>query len=327
MTSIPDHDDRPITELTLAADLTDQERKLVLAHSKERNRLQAIRTVIERETEASTAENREVDHELITLHTERATESAKTVEQLEEQIAPLREEREERATEVRQMLLTAGLKTAQDIIDAGCTGLFATFSSIEAVQRVQQNMGGSGVGLPCYIGHDRFCLVHQTIGGRQDGQKAAHPDYIAAVSRELTLDEKRHHKVVESARRQHGSDRIAQARQLLQEEEERKRKRAQGGSDTSVMEDVVAAEPQDMAEAFRCTEHGELFWGCRFCVAQAIVEGDLVPHFLVHCDDEITTNDWHDGNGVEERLEELNVSKATVYVRVATFTRRLARDR
>ena len=154
-------------------------------------------------------------------------------EVLRDRMVPVRREKAER---VQKLLMNHGVQRAQEIIDNGCTGLFRLFlpsdeegpigfasgihsslqegkeeTAIETVRFVRENMGGARVSLPCYVGPDRYCLIHQTIGGLQFGQKALHADQVRYISRDLTPEEKGHVNLVENVRRREGNMRDGKA--------------------------------------------------------------------------------------------------------------------
>ncbi len=85
-----------------------------------------------------------------------------------------------------------------------------------------------------------------------------------------------------------------------------------------------------------CEEHTKTDWGCRHCIAQAVVEGDLEPVFALPVSVGFDTAHGPTREmtalapaDVEPRLAELDANgtgKAELFVRVATFTRKLSRD-
>jgi hypothetical protein len=137
--------------------------------------------------------------------------------------------REMAAGNVRAILRRCGVAHAQDIVDLGCTGLFSKLcgsapdpafavvaaDSLVLVQRVRANMGGSLVGLPCYVPPDRFCLIHNTIGGLsvEKGQASRYPEVIPQVSRDLSPQERGHVSLIEAARNTDATTRAGQLRE------------------------------------------------------------------------------------------------------------------
>jgi len=315
-------DDRTLDQITFAGDLSDEERDLVLR----REGVQAEIRSLEAGARSAEADGKETAW---SAHP-RLEELKRVLASISEKIEPLRLAREGTAEEIRRLLAEHDIHTAEDIVEAGCTGLFGELSSLELVQRIRDNMGGSQIGLPCYVGADRFCLVHRTIGGLQENQEPKNTKYVSSISRELTDLERGYRKVVEHARRQQGPNRMAAAQEMLREEEERRRKdKNRHGDDSTDGEEVFTEELRDMADYFKCTEHGEFFWGCRFCVAQAIVEGDFEPLFFVKTDDDPGAGEVVAGAAVVDFLENLNndgVDSATVFAKVAAFRRKLARE-
>lgn len=341
--SLDERDTRPLAELEFAQDLGDEERNLVIRRQQLEDQLAAARGAIVAENSKKDDEGNEIppDQKLLAQRTEEADSLIHAIDRLTEKIEPYAAARKRLAEEIRGLLADAEIQTAQDIIEAGCTGLFGKLSSVETVQKIRDNMGGSRVGLPCYVGRDRYCLVHQTIGGLQDGQTARHPNYVAAVSRDLTDHERGYVKTVEHARRRQGQTRMADAQEELRNFSDDGVRRVNEGKSGSIEQIhptpegfsgvITPPSPPDMIETFKCQEHGELSWGCRFCVAQAVVEGMLEPEYLVLSPDStsIMMADRCSGIGVIKRLEmgeEAGVSSLVVYVKAASFTRKLSRD-
>jgi hypothetical protein len=237
------------------------------------------------------------------------------------------------------ILKAAGAETGQDVIDLGCTGLGGVEAGINDAIFVRENMAGAGFGLTCYVGPDRYCLVHETIGGLQTDkrQEPRHVGYLAQVSRELTEAERQHVGIVESARRvkaREGINKRETAREILNEgpqglplegaDELAEEMRRHGSTHGSFIPD----------EPFTCPEHDKLLWRCRFCVAAEIVKGELIPSFLfapategnsVEADNFSTI----EPNDIESRVAEMDgkgLDAAAVFVKVAVWRRKLARD-
>ncbi len=120
------------------------------------------------------------------------------------------------ANRVRAYFATWGAKTAQDIAELGCTGAYCaargggnnidTDRLVGEVRWVRENMGGSLVGLPCYVPGDRFCLIHNTIGALNIKgqftveQKPRFPEAVQHITRDLTAAEKASVELIEAAR-------------------------------------------------------------------------------------------------------------------------------
>jgi len=233
---------------------------------------------------------------------------------------------DEVAARVRGILMKAGAHTGQDVIDLGCTGLVGTGTTIEDAIFVRENMGGAGFGLTCYVGPDRYCLVHETIGGLQTDKKQEprHVEHLEKVSRELTSEERQHVGIVESARRvkaREGINKRESAREALNNE----------GLPLEGVEELAAEMSRDRGfvpdKPFTCPEHDKLLWRCRFCVAAEIAKGDLIPAFLFAQEGNLVVE--IDPNDIEKRVEEMNASgldAASVFVKVAVWRRKLVRD-
>jgi hypothetical protein len=85
--------------------------------------------------------------------------------------------------------------------------------------------------------------------------------------------------------------------------------------------------------SWKCPEHVTTNWACRHCLAQAVVEGPLEPTFLtgvqlvpgglVHVSSPLSVLEPH---AALVEADKQGAENAALYVRVATFTRKLARD-
>ncbi len=292
------------------------------------------------------------------------------------------------------------LATAQDIIDEGCTGLGARGMSVEEITKFRLGLAGSGVGLPCYVGPDRFCLAHNVIGGLQEGQEQRHAGAVNAISRELTVPERAHIAVMETARRANrDSVRDALSGHRLPDDFLKEVGAVIEGPHVppeladapappappaspapasipagTVMAVVPAghvppapaihfecvacgavypwpvpglpadvqpkerrctrcfALPDDAEVRFKCPDHDETTWHCRFCAAAELVRGGLSPAFLMgHAvGTAVAMEDMTELNGqdIAERLtkfEEAGVDGAVLFVKVARWTRKLSR--
>jgi hypothetical protein len=238
---------------------------------------------------------------------------------------------------VRDLLRTLGIKTARDIELLGCTGAKAQGLSIEQISALRLSLAGGGVGLPCFVGIDRFCLAHNTIGGLQVEQEQRHPEFVEAVSRELTREERGRIELIEAARRKRGKtldDRIMSTtdilagRELPDGFEAQERVLPESGqtkppTPTSMLEAVLR---QDERSFFVCVEHKKTNWACRYCVAQAIVEGPLVPEYVVKNGPSGPAYPAADAMAEVETFDLGGALEVTIYVRAARFTRRLARE-
>jgi hypothetical protein len=245
---------------------------------------------------------------------------------------------------VRTYLHEIGVSTAEDIEHLGCTGAAMMGLSIEQIASLRLRLAGGGVGLPCYVGIDRFCLAHNTIGGLQHEQMQRHPEYVAAVSRELTPEEAGKVELIEAARRKQGkslNERLVDTTDILAGREMPKGFEAVDGSRTeSTLRSrgvPFSDEPAPAVEyLFICPEHKKTNWSCRYCAAQAVMEGALVPTYALEAmhpetetilaDDDmrVVAADQVEANLTEH--DKAGAASAHLYVRVATFTRRLARE-
>ena len=177
---------------------------------------------------------------------------------------------------IRGYFEQVGVKVGQDIIDLGCTGLvsklretgtLAIAITLNTAQYIRRNMSGSICGLPCYVPRDRFCLVHDTIGGLQaagnmDGPQAPrHSEALPLMSRELTEDERR---TVAGINAKLAADAKEKALADYGAEE------IEEPSDTAPAPSCPIPQPP-----FKCPNHEEPDWDCRKCIAQAIVEGPM----------------------------------------------------
>ena len=225
---------------------------------------------------------------------------------------------------LREVLEACGVAVAEDIARLGCTGLFDHGHDLPTIQFVRRNLAGSGVGLTCFVPPTRYCLGHDTIGGLQEGQACAYESSVEGISRPLTKEEAEHMGIVERVRRRKGHESLDRR---LHEAMEALNPDADTTLSTSPAPLSKVPSHVKAQRAFTCEEHAEPFWGCRFCLAQAIVEGDVSPRCLLTWDDGENFENV-DASEIEGRLaafDENGVSAAAVYVRVLRFVRRLAR--
>lgn len=226
------------------------------------------------------------------------------------------DERETRQARVREMLKAAGVTNATELVQCGCTGLAAAGVNFEAASFIRRHMAGSGIGLPCYVGMDRFCLVHNTVGGLQEGQQQRHAQYVGEISRELTEAETMTTRYIDRARRATneagGNDKghaaglltgyakdAAELAAAVAEDFEtfpERRAQAEAAGDTELPTPPLPVEQiermmhaartlkaleQTPEATFRCPEHTETEWRCRLCAAQLVATGALDPQYLV----------------------------------------------
>jgi len=249
---------------------------------------------------------------------------------------------------VRTYLADAGCVVAGDIEQLGCTGVLrhegmchdgdtATeeqiiAGTIAAGTRLRLGLAGSGVGLPCFVPPTRFCLVHNTIGGLEDEQVVHHGLYIERVSRPLTPAEEAKTVVMRHAGQMKS---VGELNDFIA-----------GRSPLDVEGDDEPELPISKlgAQSWTCEEHATTVWSCRYCLAQAVVEGPLIPvtlvasHAKLDADGKMTTpidSEFRlSGDaGVAAVLKDFEGDRirsgsimADVWVRVAAFSRKLARD-
>jgi hypothetical protein len=228
------------------------------------------------------------------------------------------------------LLRACDVKTADDIMALGCTGAMASGLSIEDIQFVRMGIAGGGVGLPCFVPPTLYCLAHDTIGGLQKGQKPALYSVVENISRELTPVEAGSSALVTAAMRARGEDKMQGAFEILQGD-------AMPADWSSATADVLldraaATQPSVVAASWKCTEHAQTNWSCRYCVAQAIVDGEIAQEFMAVSDHPtagpgpVMAFASSDFESTLKEENESNVTKLVVYARVATFTRKLSRD-
>jgi len=244
-------------------------------------------------------------------------------------------QRDRMELEIRRKLSCASVSCAQDIIDLGCTGLvmrlsrnMPEFEAVEALQYAQDiraNMAGSVCGLPCYVPDTRFCLVHNTVGGLQlsgnkDGpQLNPYPEGLELCSRELTVEEVAKMRGVHAFIQDQGAKEVAEHfnAEVISE-------------DTEAHFDFETKEvttPAVVALAsFTCPEHSEFISGCRFCLAQSIVDGPLEPQLRIHAE-------YSDSHSIESAdaslLSDLltsDVISVEMYVLAARWSRKLTKE-
>jgi hypothetical protein len=229
------------------------------------------------------------------------------------------------ADRVLEILRTCGVKVADDIAELGCTGVVApAHSTIEHGRFLRLGLAGGGVGLPCFVPPTRYCLIHETIGGLESGQEAHHPEMVESISRELTPVEAARTRVVEAARnsgKNKVGDQVAHAVDVFLNPAA-----VFEGHD---VDDATEPVPYGAPPAWKCPEHTTMKWGCRYCAAQAVVEGPLEPHYTVESSATNLEIEHVEAAALSEYLascEKDNATAVAVFVQVATFTRKLARD-
>lgn len=192
---------------------------------------------------------------------------------------PTEVRRESVARTVRSLLRKCGVKVGGDIATLGCTGVFKSLSvhgfgdmnGVQAGMFLREGLAGSGVGLACFVGPNRFCLIHNTIGGLQPGQEAHHVEVAPVISRRLTRAEEGKVRLVEQGRRMYARGNANDAAAMLSGFDREAVKAALGG-------EIVEEDTPDLlpGAAWRCEEHRVFVEGCRYCLAGKIVhEGPL----------------------------------------------------
>jgi len=283
--------------------------------------------------------------------------------------------RADTATIVRGILTACGCTIADDITKLGCTGLAAHVEKVVAFiaqlpvlpvpfdtvqdrlvtawgRFLRLGLAGGGVGLPCFVPPDRYCLVHDTIGGLQDGQQQHHVELVDAVSRELTAAERASTAMVESARRVKGAEAASELLTGWKRGEAvkavKERLEEEGVGELPV--ELPVGAPVAMREAmpngpvtfsrtvapWTCAEHEHTNWKCRYCVAQAVVEGELEPSYSITFDTavELVAAPGVPARGISpeelqsqlDKLDGTGVPRVDVYVHAARFTRKLSQD-
>lgn len=306
----------------------------------------------------------------------------------DEVLALWKETHKNALTAVRAILDACGCTIADDIVALGCTGVahklpgevptalakkcgFSLFGSssaryddgktadraspiVDIVRFLRMGLGGSGIGLPCYVPADRYCCAHEVSGGLQDGQAQYYPDEVNVISRELFPEERAQMELTDHAKR-------AEEREAADVLAGRKLPEGWLRDSTCTCVQKLAncpkcktgvyalvAASQDLLEAgladaqagrvapvsasvlqsWECPEHKETMWACRYCVAHAIVEGDLVPTLAVR---PAVGGFTKAGVSAREAMEEVayldmaGAARVDLYVLAATFTRKLAR--
>lgn len=237
--------------------------------------------------------------------------------------------RDEIRTWTREILTLCAVSTADDIARLGCTGAYEAGISIENTAKLRLALGGGGVGLPCFVPIDRYCLVHETIGGLEPGQLQRHAQCVEKVSRPLTTMEQARVALVQQARRQGKKDKDAAADVLTGQDEEGVQKALANIIGDAPILTVPPIAPRLQPVSSRlwvCPEHQTTDWACRYCVAQAIVEGPLVPLFTL---DRSGADVVMSSVKLEEELARADrecVGATRVMVQATTFTRKLSRD-
>lgn len=241
----------------------------------------------------------------------------------------------------RALLTRCGITEAREIEALGCTGATKHGLNLDEIRNLRLGLAGGGVGLPCFVDSNRYCLAHNTIGGLQHEQLQRHPEFVEQISRPLTRKEAGHVAFTEAVRHSTDAsagvgDRIASGAGMLNgygempkgtemvEEEPSSRdelhEQMMGGTRPPVL---------PLGHPFTCPEHTSLVWTCRFCVAHAVANGELEPVFAVHRPEGEEPGDATLGilgNELVDTIEKLDAAGANeieIYVLVKTMKRRL----
>jgi hypothetical protein len=247
-------------------------------------------------------------------------------------------DREATAVWVRETLKRCGVSVAHEIETLGCTGAIAKGLSLDDVQKLRLGLGGGGVGLPCFVSPSRFCLAHNTIGGLQEQQKQLYPETAESISRPLKPNERGHIEMVEASRRVRGSN---LDERLMKTADALRGRELPPGVETAedekdATESFAQASPTLMpvpnigSSAFTCPEHRSTVWSCRYCVAQAVVEGSLEPTFAIATESADWKTDGLAPAKLESALDQLDkegLARVDIYVQVARMERKLTRSR
>ena len=240
---------------------------------------------------------------------------------------------------IRQLLRRCDVKVGGDIETLGCTGAMKHGLALDDVFHLRLGIAGGGIGLPCFVPSSRFCKAHNTIGGLQEGQKPYYEEAVPMVSRELTAKERGTVAYTEAVRHNAKSnvgEQMTAAQLALSGHGELPFGTELIEEDESVPQAPLEVEttrvvPLEVAY-WKCPEHRQMNWSCRFCLAQAIVDGELVPEFVVHQPEHDTIASLGQavfglsGPELVDTIEQLNhagVDKVEVYVLAKTLTRRL----
>lgn len=223
------------------------------------------------------------------------------------------------------ILRDASVKTAQDLIELGCTGLTIRLpvraQAIQDATLVRENMAGAGFGLPCYVPPNRFCVVHNVIGGLQPNQVQRHAEGVEVCSRPLTPEEKAHasgmlafvaNEGAKEAKEHFGAERV--------DSTEAPAEPAPTSGETGMT--------RVLKDGFRCPEHTITFWACRYCLAALILNGPLEPETFAevsHGKDQDNTY-LDDLAQLPELLETTPGQSVRVFVCVKRWTRKLVED-
>jgi hypothetical protein len=255
-------------------------------------------------------------------------------------------EQERAQADVRDTFKKAGCVTGDDIALVGCTGLAALGYDVTHITWIRKNMGGSGIGLTCFVPPTRFCFVHNTIGGLEDGQPQRNAEFVDKISRELSPAERTKVSFMDKVRRLKGKskhetlelmkdvlggktmpDEVLEG--LRRDLGEAEVEAAMAPMSTSTF-DPNGVLDRPAVEMFTCPEHSDTVWSCRFCLAEAVAKGPYAVNLILAVAPEGTSVLPDTINNVApdevddkiKYLDENNVDTAAVYVRAVRWSRR-----
>jgi len=222
-----------------------------------------------------------------------------------------------------KVLAPRGITSGEGLRQLGCTTLSDAFTIAE-LQRIRMILGGSGVGLTCFVPSNLYCLVHETVGGLQEGQDVLGADKIGKVSRELTRVEAQQVGRIEAVRRMRNAtdtDRL----EVLRGNVDPEGIAEDPGPALDRPPPTPSTLPPRVEASWRCDYHQRRDWGCRHCLAEALVAGEIAPKLLVTDGVEFEQiagdAELHDAVSA---LDKRGVDAAAVYVKIGRFSRRLA---
>jgi hypothetical protein len=233
--------------------------------------------------------------------------------------------RAQRAEAVRNALKRAGAKTAQDVIDLGCTGLVFALTTVDSDVAVREaihvraNIAGAGFGLPCYVPPDKFCLVHNVVGGLQRQQVARHPEGLPLCSRELTDEERKHALSIDALAGKAAREEAKRFGKVLDDD-------ADDGEPTP--NPPANATPIFLLSSqFRCPEHKEMVVKCRFCLAAAVIAGPFEPDLVAFVVNDLEGERFVPVSDLDTALADGRRNReVALYVRAVRWQRKLVRE-
>ena len=246
---------------------------------------------------------------------------------------------------IKGVIAVTGAKTADDVAAIGCTTLAAHGFTVDESKEVRLGFGGSGIGLTCYVPLSRYCFVHEIAGGLQDNQEQRYADHVEKVSRELTPQERFNVGLVDAARRKRGTEKDAHDVLIGHDIPAELIASVAGPTDEAAgtassapsapsAPTIAPVRVEVPVATWKCELHvGDPKWDCRFCVAQAVVEGPLQPVLIgvrENAQDvpagQVKLDGGFSAADVDAALQDDKCAKFLLFVQAASWTRRLARD-